>query len=331
MYTVALIGAGRIGQIHARNIAYHPQSKLRYVADIFAESAEKLAATYGAEVSSVEHILADDSVDVIVVASSTDTHASLSEQAMLAGKAVFCEKPIDLDIERVRQCVQIAKEKNAQMMVGFNRRFDPNFSHLKKCLDNGEVGDLEQLHICSRDPGALPIEYLKESGGMFRDMTIHDFDMARWILGEEPVSVHATAAALTDPEIAKLGDIDTAIVSLQCANGKMAVITNSRRAAYGYDQRIEVLGSKGMLNVANVVESTLVKSTVDCVASQKPKHFFLERYTESYLIEWDHFVGALDNKNDLWPTAQDGERALVLAEAAVESLASGKTVSLNWN
>lgn len=330
MFSVALIGAGRIGQIHAANIASHPQSSLRYVADIHPDSAKALAERHGAEVAGVEAALADPAVDIVVIASATDTHAELSERALLAGKAVFCEKPIDLDIERVRQCVELVRQKEGRMMVGFNRRFDPNFAHLRQSLVAGEVGELELLMIHSRDPGALPIEYLKVSGGMFRDMSIHDFDMARWILGEEPVRVHATAASLTDPAIAGIGDIDTAIVSLQCASGRMAVITNSRRAAYGYDQRIEVHGSKGMLNVANVVESTLVKSTVDGVVSQKPKHFFLERYSDSYRIEWDHFIGALKGEHALWPSAEDGERALVLAEAAVTSLRTGQAVALNW-
>ena len=330
MLSVALIGAGRIGQIHACNIASHPQSRLRYVADINHDAATQLAAKYGAKVVSVEELIADAEVDVVVVASATDTHANLSEQAILAGKAVFCEKPIDLSIERVRQCVEVVKETGGKLMVGFNRRFDPNFAHLQQSLVAGEIGELELLTINSRDPGALPIEYLKVSGGMFRDMTIHDFDMARWLLGEEPVSVHATAASLTDPEIKKLGDIDTAIVSLQCASGKMAVITNSRRAAYGYDQRIEVHGSKGMLSVANVVESSLVKSTVDGVMSQKPLHIFLERYADSYRIEWAHFVDAINGTVALNPSVQDGERALLLAEAAVKSLESGQPVTLNW-
>ena len=330
MFSVALIGAGRIGQIHAENIASHAESVLTYVCDVHEPSALELAKKFEAKVASVDDILADKSVDVVVVASATPTHAELSELSIKAGKAVFCEKPIDLNIERVRQCVDVVKQYNGKMMVGFNRRFDPHFSHLHTSLRKGEVGELEMVSITSRDPGALPIEYLKVSGGMFRDMTIHDFDMARFMLGEEPVRVQAVAASLTDPEIKKLGDIDTAIVTLQTASGKIAVISNSRRAAYGYDQRLEVLGSDGSLKVDNVVKSLLVKSTAERVESQKPMHFFLERYWDSYRVEWTHFIEALQGNTELWPSAVDGERALVLAEAAVESLQTGNAVDVQF-
>ncbi|WP_428243426.1 inositol 2-dehydrogenase [Gynuella sp.] len=330
MLSVALIGAGRIGQIHARNIAFHPDSQLTFVADINADAAKALAEKYNAQVAEVDAVLANPQVDVVVIASATNTHADLTEIACRNGKAVFCEKPIDLSIDRVRQCVSVVNEHKGTMMVGFNRRFDPNFAHLKRSLDAGDIGELELLTIHSRDPGAPPAEYLKVSGGMFRDMTIHDFDMALFLLGEDPVSVFAHAASLVDPAIKAVGDIDTAVVTLQCASGKMAVITNSRRAAYGYDQRVEAHGSKGMLNVNNILESSLVKSTADGVVSQKPQHFFLERYAESYVAEWAHFMDAMSEQKAPEPTAEDGQRALVLAEAAFKSLQTGQPVAPAW-
>ena len=329
MFKVALLGAGRIGQVHATHITAHPDTELYSVSDVVEASARKLAEQYGAKVLSVQQAIESPDVDVVLVATSTDTHAELSLMAAKAGKAVFCEKPIDLDIARVKSCVAEVKKTGVPFMVGFNRRFDPNHAHLNRALRAGEIGELEHLQISSRDPSPLPDDYLLASGGMFRDMTIHDFDMARFQLGEEPVSVSATGAALVSESVAAAGDIDTGVVTLQTASGKIAVINNSRRSGYGYDQRIEAHGSKGCLSVHNVPTTTLVKITDEGGAqAQKPLHFFLERYVEAFRDQWAAFVDALNRGIQPPTTADDGLKALQLAEAAIESMKTGKVVKL---
>lgn len=330
MLNVALLGAGRIANVHARLIHDHPDTVLYSVSDIYADAASALAENYAARVLSAEEAIADPQVDVVLVATSTDTHANFSLQAARAGKAIFCEKPIDLDIERVKACVAEIKASGVPFMIGFNRRFDPNHAHLNRALRAGEIGSLEHLQICSRDPSPLPDDYLLASGGMFRDMTIHDFDMARFQLGEEPVSVSAVAAALVSPTVKEAGDVDTAVITLQTASGKIAVINNSRRSGYGYDQRIEAHGQKGCLTVQNVPTSTLIKITEEGGAqAQKPLHFFLERYQEAFSEQWKAFVAALKAQRPMPTSADDGLKALLLAEAAVESLKTQRVVNVN--
>jgi myo-inositol 2-dehydrogenase/D-chiro-inositol 1-dehydrogenase len=328
MFKVALIGAGRIGQIHASSVVAHPGCQLTYVSDVYSPAATQLAEKYNATVVSVEEALTDNSIDIVLICTVTDTHADLIEASAKAGKAIFCEKPVDLSLERVRQCLKVVEDNKVPLMVGFNRRFDPNFAQLESALEQDDIGNLELLTISSRDPGAPGADYIKGSGGLFRDMTIHDLDMARFLLKEEPVSVYASASSLVSKEVKDAGDVDTAIVTLTCASGKIAVITNSRRASYGYDQRVEVHGSEGMLQVVNVPESTLVQSNAQGVTSQKPLHFFLERYAASYRNEFTHFVKALKEGSTPNPTGLDGERALLLADAALESLKTGKAVSI---
>lgn len=328
MFNVALFGAGRIGQIHAGNIAAHPDCKLVRVVDVYQPAAEALAEKYGAQASTLSDALKDSSIDLVAICSATDTHADLIEAAARAGKAIFCEKPVDLSLERVERCLATVREAGVPLMIGFNRRFDPSMAGLQQALVNGEVGELELVTISSRDPGAPSPEYVKTSGGLFRDMTIHDFDMARWLLQEEPVSVFASAAALIDPQIKALGDVDTAVVTLTCASGKMAVITNSRRASYGYDQRIEVHGSKGMLAVANHPENSLIKSVAEGVVAQKPMHFFLQRYGDAYRQELSGLIEHLKTKTAIHPSGEDGLQALRLADAALESIKTGKAVQL---
>jgi myo-inositol 2-dehydrogenase / D-chiro-inositol 1-dehydrogenase len=325
-FNIALFGAGRIGTVHGRNIADHPNSTLRYIVDPIAGPAQELAERLGAHYVDEATVLKDPEVHAIVVASATSTHAELIEKGIRAGKAVFCEKPVDLSIERVASCLNEIAGLIPPLFVGFNRRFDPGVSELRARIVAGEIGQLELVTVVSKDPGALPIEYLKVSGGMFRDMTIHDFDMVRFILGEEPISVSATAATLTDPEIAAEGDIDTATVTLQCASGRIAVITNSRRASFGYDQRVEAHGSKGTLRTENVPKHMLVSETDGGVLRSKPKFFFTDRYAESYQLEWAHFVRVLQGSELPNPTGVDGYRALLLAEAAYESLRTSATV-----
>ena len=329
MLQICQFGAGRIGQIHAANVAAHPKAGLRYVVDIDDAAAARLAAAHGAAVADAEVALADAEVDAVIIASSTDTHADLIEASARAGKAIFCEKPVDLSLERVDRCLAEAERLGAPLMIGFNRRFDPSFAALHQALRDGRIGRVELVQITSRDPAPPPIEYVKVSGGLFRDMMIHDFDMARWLLGEEPVEVFASASCLVDPEIGAVGDVDTAAVTLRTADGALAVITNSRRAVYGYDQRIEALGSAGMLRVGNRRPTTLETSTAEAVSRDTPLYFFLERYAEAYREELDHFIESLAAGTAPAVGGRDGRMALVLAEAAIESWQSGAPAPVN--
>lgn len=326
---MAVIGAGRIGQIHAANAARNPAVALAGIADALPEPAEKLAGALGARVVTVEEIFADPSVDAVLIGSSTDTHADLIQRAAGAGKHIFCEKPVDLDLARARECEQAVKASGKACLIGFQRRFDPTFSALKARLDQGEIGALEALSVISRDPGAPPVDYLRRSGGIFKDMLIHDFDIFRWILGEEAETVYATASALTDPAIAsEANDADTTAVTIRTVGGKLAQIHTSRRAAYGYDQRFEVLGSKGMLQAGNHRPTEVVASGPDVVSTDKPEHFFLQRYEKAYRIELDHFVAVLGGREKLRVSIEDGVKALELADAATTSWRENRIVRL---
>ncbi len=323
-----LIGAGRIGQLHADNIVANPRAKLVTVSDAFAETAEALAAKTGAEVCSVEDMLQRDDIQAIFVASSTDTHADFIEAGARAGKAVFCEKPVDMDAERIRSCLKVVEEFGQPLMIGFNRRFDPNFAALQKRLSEGEIGEVEIVTIQSRDPSPPPVSYIERSGGLFRDMMIHDLDMARFLLGEEPVSIYATGSALVDPAIGDAGDVDTAIAVLKTASGKVCQISNSRRATYGYDQRIEVHGSKGMLRAGNIHETTVEVATSAGFRADPVQHFFLERYMSAYRDELNAFIDVIEKGVVPAPNGYDGLLAQALADAATESLKTGVPVHL---
>jgi myo-inositol 2-dehydrogenase/D-chiro-inositol 1-dehydrogenase len=328
MLRFAQFGAGRIGAIHAANLAALNETQLLHVVDVNADAARTLAARHGAQVSSVTAALADPNVDAVIIASSTDTHADLAIAAARAGKAIFCEKPIDLSLKRVDACLAAVKKAKVPMFVGFNRRFDPSFAALHARIAQGDIGSVEQVIISSRDPGLPPISYLKVSGGQFRDMTIHDFDMARWLLGEEPVELFAYGSCLVDPAVAKVGDTDSAMVVMKTASGKLCHINNSRRASYGYDQRLEVHGSKGRLMAGNRTATTVELADGAAVTSEKPLYFFLERYADAYRAELSAFVDAVVNRKPLPVTAHDGRQAIVLAEAAVKSLKTGRPVRL---
>ena len=328
MISFCQFGAGRIGAIHAANIAHHAAARLHTVVDVDGAAAARLAERHGASVGEAAAALADPTIDAVVIASSTNTHAGLIEAAARAGKAVFCEKPIDLDRVRVENCLAVVARAGVPLMVGFNRRFDPNFAKLHAQLRAGRVGKLELLAITSRDPAPPPLAYVKVSGGLFRDMMIHDLDMARWLLGEEPIEIYAAASCLVDPAIGAAGDVDSAVVTLKTGSGALAQISNSRRASYGYDQRIEVLGAAGMLSVGNQLESTLEIASADGVVAEKPQPFFLERYAESYRRELDHFIAAVTAKTRPTPAGADGLRALALADACVESVKTGGPVRL---
>ena len=328
MLTFAQFGAGRIGAVHASNLAASSATQLRYIIDVNPAAAAALAEKYGAQVTDGTTALADPSVDAVIIASSTDTHAELVIAAAKAGKAIFCEKPIDLSLKRVDACLAAVRKAGVPMLVGFNRRFDPNFSALRERINQGAIGAVEQVIISSRDPGLPPLAYLKVSGGQFRDMTIHDFDMARWLLGEEPVEVFAYGSCLVDPAVAKVGDTDSVMVLMKTASGKLCHINNSRRATYGYDQRIEVHGAKGRLMAGNRVVSTVELADSTAVSTEKPVYFFLERYADAYKAELAAFVEAVTKKKPMPVGAEDGRQAIVLAEAAHKSLQTGRPVKL---
>jgi myo-inositol 2-dehydrogenase/D-chiro-inositol 1-dehydrogenase len=328
MLRFAQFGAGRIGSIHAANLAALPQTEIRYIVDVNADAARALADRHGATVTNVEQALGDPAIDAVIIASSTDTHADLAIAAARAGKAIFCEKPIDLSLKRVDACLAAVKKAKVPMFVGFNRRFDPSFSELHARIARGDIGQVEQVIISSRDPGLPPISYLKVSGGQFRDMTIHDFDMARWLLGEEPVELFAYGSCLVDPAVKKVGDTDSAMIVMKTASGRLCHINNSRRASYGYDQRLEVHGSKGRLMAGNRTATTVELANEGAVASDKPLFFFLERYADAYRAELAAFVDAVVNKKPMPVGAEDGRQAIVIAEAAVKSLKTGRAVKL---
>jgi myo-inositol 2-dehydrogenase/D-chiro-inositol 1-dehydrogenase len=324
MIEIAQFGAGRIGRIHAANIAGMKAARLRYVVDVDGAAAAKLAARYGSKVASEREALSDAAVGAVLIASSTDTHARLAVAAARAGKAIFCEKPIDLNLRRVDACLRVVEQAGVPMFVGFNRRFDPSFQALKERVARGEIGSVEQVTISSRDPAPPPLAYVKVSGGMFRDMAIHDLDMARWLLGEEPVEVFAFGESLVDRRIAAAGDIDSAMLLLRTASDRMCHINNSRRAAYGYDQRIEVFGAKGLLRAENLSETTVEHFSARGTNADRPLDFFLERYAAAYRAELQAFVAALESRQPMPVGPRDGRQALVLAEAALRSLRSGK-------
>ncbi|MSU65524.1 MAG: inositol 2-dehydrogenase [Opitutus sp.] len=323
----AQFGAGRIGAIHAANLA-SAGAQLLYVVDVNELAAAKLATKHGARVTDAATALADRNVDAVLIASSTDTHADLVIAAARAGKAIFCEKPIDLSLRRVDACLKAVRVAGVPMFVAFNRRFDPSFRALHERIAKGEIGAVEQVIISSRDPGLPPISYLKVSGGQFRDMTIHDFDMARWLLGEEPVEVFAYGSCLVDPAIGRIGDTDSAMVMMRTASGRLCHINNSRRASYGYDQRIEVHGAKGRLMAGNQKSTTVELADGAAVSEDKPLYFFLERYAEAYRAELAGFVEAVRTGRPMPVTPADGRQALVLADAAYQSLRSGRSVKL---
>ena len=328
MTEVALFGAGRIGKIHAGNLVRQPGVKLKYVVDVNEAAAAELAAKYGATVTSADAAFADKAVSAIVIASSTDTHAELILRATNSGKAIFCEKPVDLDLGRARNCAQAVARAGVACLIGFQRRYDPTFSAIKERLSAGEIGEPEMLVVTSRDPGAPPVEYIKVSGGIFKDMLIHDFDIFRWILGDEAATLYATGSCLTDPAIAIAGDVDATAVTIRTRRGRLAQINTIRRAAYGYDQRFEVIGSKGMLQAANHKPTEVIASTASNVSSDKPEHFFLERYRVAYANEMAHFFDALAKGTPMRTTIDDGLKALELAEAATMSWRQKRVIEL---
>ena len=328
MFNIALFGTGRIGKVHAVNINNHFETNLYSVIDPYLQGAQEIADKYNAKIQSIEEAMSDPNVHGVCISSTTDTHADLTILAAKSGKAIFCEKPIDLSLDRVRECLAVVNEYKAPMLVGFNRRFDPQFRKVKEQLGAGVIGKAESLLITSRDPSPPPAEYSKVSGGMFRDMTVHDLDMARFIMGENPISIYAFGSCVVDPEIGESGDIDTAVIVMGFASGANVTIINSRRSGYGYDQRMELHGEKGLLVVNNMLENLVAHWGETGCKSEKPHPFLLERYEAAYIAEWDHFADILAGRCKPSCSGIDGEYALVLAEAAMESMQSGKTIKL---
>jgi len=323
-----VIGAGRIGKIHAANVAARPDCEVAYVADVDAAAADGLAKATGAAVGAVDEIMNSRDVDAVAICAPTDMHADLIEQAARAGKAIFCEKPVALDVERIRRCLDVVAKSGATLMIGFNRRFDPNFAALQARLAAGVIGDVEIVTITSRDPSPPPVSYIARSGGLYRDMMIHDFDMARFLLGEEPVAISAMGSALVDKAIGEAGDVDSAVVVMETKSGKLAQISNSRRATYGYDQRIEAHGAKGMLCAGNVRETTVEFAGAEGVVGDKILNFFLERYALAYRLELDAFVEAVKAGRKPSPSGEDGLAANRLADAAYLSWREKRRVTL---
>ena len=325
----AILGAGRIGKVHAQAVATTDGARLAAIADPVASAAEALAGTYGADIRTIDEIEGATDIDAVIICTPTDTHADLIERFARAGKAIFCEKPVDLSVARVRACLSVVEETRATLMVGFNRRFDPDFLALKAAIDDGQVGTVEMVTLTSRDPGPPPYEYIERSGGIFKDMTIHDFDVARWLLGEEVETVQAAASVLVDPEIGRRGDYDSVNVILSTASGRQCTVTNSRRATYGYDQRIEVLGSEGAISAGNVHESRTVLAKADGFTRPPLLDFFMTRYTAAYAAEIAAFVRAVQTGGTPPTTGHDGLMALVLAEAALRSVRDGRAIQVS--
>lgn len=325
MLSIAVVGAGRIGRIHARNIAGHGGGRLFGVADVHQPSAQALAEATGSQSISLDEAFA---ADAVLIGSPTPTHAEYIERAARAGKPIFCEKPIDLNASRVRACLDVVASAGVPLMVGFNRRFDPSFASIRRRLAADEVGSLELLTIISRDPAPPPPSYVASSGGLFRDMMIHDLDLARFMLDEEPVEVFAAASSLVDPAIGEAGDVDTAVVTLRTESGRLVQISNSRRAVYGYDQRVEAHCARGLLRAGNQRATTVELATGQGFTTDPALPFFLERYADAYRAELDAFIDAVSSGTAPSPSGADGLAALLLADAAEESRRTGRAVRI---
>ena len=325
---LGLLGAGRIGRVHGDAVARVPGARLVAVADAMPEAADAIAARHGAERRAIEAIIGADDVDAVLVCTPTDMHADLIEAGVRAGKAVFCEKPIALDLERTRACLGVVREAGGTLMLGFNRRADHHFRALKAAVEGGATGRPELIEITSRDPEAPPLDYIRRSGGLFKDMTIHDLDVARWLMGEEFVAVTARGAALTSDHVAEADDVDTATLILETADGRQAVITNSRRATYGYDQRVEVHGAAGCAQLANPAPHLVTAANGGGFVASPLHDFFMTRYADAYATEIAAFCDFVAKGEAPTPSGEDGLAALVLAEAAGRSMREGRTVRI---
>ena len=327
---IALIGAGRIGRIHGANASADHRIALRYIVDPDGEAAAELSGMTGAKAVSLNEALDDKDIAGVVIASATHTHADLIERIAGLGIPIFCEKPLDLSTSRARACVDTVIKNDIPFVIGFNRRYDPDFARLHALVRDGILGHVESIQIISRDPSPPSPDYIRASGGLFRDMAIHDFDMARWLLGEEPDEVSASGSSIVDPAIGEAGDIDTALITLRTPGGRLCSISNSRRTSYGYDQRVEVHGSLRTARVENQPETQLLVSSGDGRTGSGIKHFFHDRYAEAYRMEMRHFISVIMGNETPRTTVQDGLRALELADAAAQALKEKKTVQIQY-
>jgi myo-inositol 2-dehydrogenase / D-chiro-inositol 1-dehydrogenase len=330
LINVALLGAGRIGKVHAESLARHiPGARLYAVADVSADAAQSCAAMYGARAETdYRRLLGDPEVHAVAICTATDTHAQIITEAAEAGKQIFCEKPIALGLDRIDAALAAVARAGVKLQIGFNRRFDSSFRRARAAALGGEVGAIERVHITSRDPAPPPISYIKVSGGLFLDMMIHDFDMVRYLTGQEAVEVFAMAGSLVDPAIGAAGDVDTAVVMLRLESGAIASIENSRRAVYGYDQRAEVFGSGGVVRTENHYPNSATLSDARGVRRDLPYNFFMDRYTESFRAELSEFIGAVRSGAPVPVTGQDGRAPVVMAMAAARSRAEGRPVRI---
>ncbi len=328
---IGLIGAGRIGKLHGELLTYHiPEAALKTVAEIDIDSIKPWAKQLNIFnlTTDTSDILNDPEIEAVLICSSTDTHARLIIEAARAGKHIFCEKPIDFNIKKIKQALKSVQDAGVKLQIGFNRRFDHNFMKVRECVESGKLGAVHIVKITSRDPAPPPIEYLKVSGGIFLDMAIHDFDMARYLSLSEVEEVYTQGAVLIDPAIGRIGDVDTAITTLKFKNGAMGVIDNSRQAVYGYDQRVEVFGSKGYVEVENDFPNSAKLSTAEGVTRDKPQYFFLERYKMSYIEELKAFVDAVAKDKEPPVTGNDGLQPVLIGAAALRSLKERKPVKI---
>ena len=328
---IGIIGAGRIGKLHAENIVNNFRDiEIKAIADIYTDKIEDWAKSIGIKniYKDYHEIINDEEIDAILICSSTNTHSMIIIEAANAGKNIFCEKPIDFHINKIKEVLKAVEEAGVKFQIGFNRRFDHNFKKVRQLVKSGKIGDCHIIKVTSRDPEAPPIEYVKVSGGIFVDMTIHDFDMVRYLTGSDVEEVYTNATVLVDPLIGETGDVDTAIISLKFKNGAIGVIDNSRRAAYGYDQRVEVFGSLGAVTVNNDTDTTAILHTKEGIVSEKPKYFFLERYKDSFISELREFFDAIINDTDTPVTGMDGLKPVLIGMAAKKSYEENRPVRI---
>jgi len=329
---IGIIGAGRIGRIHARNLKFQvPGGKLISIADVIIESAKKLADELEIPVYEEDYrrLLRNDDIQAVIICSSTDTHAQIIIETAEAGKDIFCEKPIALEMEKIDRALAAVDKAGVKLQVGFNRRFDPSFKKAKELVESGKIGTPHLLRISSRDPQPPPLDYIRVSGGLFLDMMIHDFDMARYLLKEEVTEMMATGHCLIDSSIEQCGDIDTAVVLLKFKSGALGTIDNSRQAVYGYDQRIEVFGSEGSVVVENKTPTEVTLHSAESIQSDKPLYFFLERYQEAYLAEMNHFITCILEDKEPCVGGLDGKISVAMGYAALESFTKGAFVKVD--
>lgn len=329
---IGIIGAGRIGKLHAENIANNFKDiEIKAIADIFADKIQDWANSIGINnvYTDYNEILNDKEIDAVLICSSTNTHAMITIEAANVGKHIFCEKPIGFDVKKIKEALDAVDKAGVKFQIGFNRRFDHNFKKVGELVKAGKIGQPHIIKVTSRDPQAPPIEYVKVSGGMFVDMTIHDFDMVRFLSGSDVEEVYTNAAVLVDPLIGEAGDVDTAIISLKFKNGAIGVIDNSRSAAYGYDQRVEVFGSLGSVTISNDTDHSAVLHTENGIISEKPKYFFLERYKDSFVDEMREFFNAIINDTETPVTGLDGLKPVLIGMAARMSYEQNRPVRLD--